>query len=191
MCSKKSIELHAIQMGFGNFYLHIRELGRQSGCKNGNHRVFCGKMARVDEIQPQIVGIPELIVYPAQSGRCRDGEQARNAPCPGAARWRDCRASEGKRTRPHGDAARPRSRSGASCKRHLADGGAGRKLLHRELKIGLKAAGSRLQHVGAALLSRGSLRRAAWQQQKCIFAPWKSSPWCSHLADCFFQQGDF
>ena len=49
-------------MGFGNFYLHIRELGRQSGCQNGNHRVFRGKMTRVDEVQPQIMGVPELVV---------------------------------------------------------------------------------------------------------------------------------
>ena len=49
-------------MGFGDFDFNLRECGRDFFCQNRHDGVLGVKMARVDQVEPQILGIPELVV---------------------------------------------------------------------------------------------------------------------------------
>ena len=49
-------------MRLGDLYFDFGELGGDFVGQHGNHRVFGVEMAGIDEVQTQIMGIPELIV---------------------------------------------------------------------------------------------------------------------------------
>ena len=50
-------------MGFGDFYFNFRKLGCDFYCQNRNNRVFGVEMSGINEVQTQIMGIPELVVF--------------------------------------------------------------------------------------------------------------------------------
>ena len=50
-------------MGFGDFYAYLGKFRGNFRGKQAYHRVFRGKMPGVNEVQTQIVGIPELVVF--------------------------------------------------------------------------------------------------------------------------------
>ena len=50
-------------MGFGNFYRNLRESVGNVFCQTGSDGVFCMEMAGINQIQTQIIGIPELVVF--------------------------------------------------------------------------------------------------------------------------------
>ena len=61
--AKKSIEFHAIVMGFGNFNLDFRESSGNFFCQNTNNGVFRVEMAGINDGHFLIATIPEVIVF--------------------------------------------------------------------------------------------------------------------------------
>ena len=60
---QKSIEIHAICVGFGDFYLHIRKRRGNFTGKHRNHRIFRGKMPGIDNTQALFISIPESVIF--------------------------------------------------------------------------------------------------------------------------------
>ena len=50
-------------MRFGDFYGNFRESGPKALCKIGGNGVFAIEMAGIDEIQSQILCVPEIVVF--------------------------------------------------------------------------------------------------------------------------------